>query len=394
MGRLKIVQVIASTAVRYGGPQQVLRDLCEALVKRGHQLSLVTTDLDRQERLGSESVGQAFGPEVDVAVARTMWPRSYGFAPRLVADLRKRIPAADLVHIHGIYQFHTVAACTLAHRYSVPYVVHIHGALTPYHRSKKRWKKVPYEALIERRNLRRAAAVITMTQAERESFSAWLPGARCVVVPPAIDSSLFAADEVAKGAREQPHSPLNGNALVTFIGRLTEKKGLDLLVDAFSRIARRHPGARLVIAGPDDEGIAQRLRRQAAGMGLADRVSLTGLVTGEAKRELLRASRIVVLPSKDESFGVAIAEALAVGVPVVVTREVALADDILDAGAGRVIPRDAAALGEAMSELLGDHAARSEMAANARRLAKESFSTEAVITKLEDVYRLVVGQGL
>ena len=361
---------------------------------RGHELSLVTTDLDGPERLSADSVSQLFGPEVDVAVARTRWPRSYGFAPSLIADLRERIPAADIVHVHGIYQFHTVAACTLARRYSVPYVIHIHGALTPYHRSKKRRKKIPYHALIERRNLRRAAAVIAMTQAERDSFAAWLPGGRCVVVPPAIDPSLFAGNEAPKEARGRSRGASNGDALVTFIGRLTEKKGLDLLVDAFGRLAGRYPGARLVIAGPDDEGIGQKLRRQAAGMGLADRIVLPGLVAGQRKRELLQASRIVVLPSKDESFGVAIAEALAVGVPTVVTREVALAGDILDAGAGRVTARDSAAFADAMSEILGDDVARSKMAVNARRLARQSFSSEAVVSKLEEIYSAVSDRGM
>jgi len=310
-----------------------------------------------------------------------------------VSELRGRIPGADLVHVHGIYQFHTAAACLLAHRHSIPYVVQIHGALTPYHRSKKRWKKRPYEVLIERRSLKRAGAIIVMTQAEKESFAAWLPSAHTVVVPPAIDSSLFRQSDVRTGVLDTLPAGLGRRTLITFLGRLTEKKGLDVLLDAFHRLSGSHPDVQLVVAGPDDEGIGDGLTREAARLGIADRVSLTGLVTGDAKRELLSASRVVALPSEDESFGVAIAEALAVGTPVVVTREVALADDILREGAGEVVPRDGAAFATAMARLLADDTAWSEIGARGRRFAEQSFSGEAVMTRLEDVYRDVCDKG-
>jgi glycosyltransferase involved in cell wall biosynthesis len=393
VGHLRIVQVITSTAERYGGPQRVVRDICEGLVARGHRVSLVTTDLDGPSRLRESDVRRAFGPDVDTSVSRTIWPRSYGLAPSLVSELRARIPQADLVHVHGVYQFHTVAACALARKYSIPYVVHVHGALTPYHRSKKQRKKRPYEVLIERRNLERAGATIVMTQAEKESFAAWLPSAPTVVVPPAIDSSLSRASDVRTGVLDQLSERAERRRLITFLGRLTEKKGLNVLLDAFGRLAGSHPDAHLVIAGPDDEGLGDELTREAARLGIGDRISLVGLVTGDAKRELLSASRVVALPSEDESFGVAIAEALAVGTPVVVTKEVALADDILREGAGKVVGREGAAFATAIAGLLADDAAWSEIAARGRRFAERLFAGEAVMTRLERVYREVCDQG-
>lgn len=385
--------MITSTAQRYGGPQRVVRDLCDGLAAQGHRVSLVTTDLDGPSRLTESDVRRAFGPGVDTSVSRTIWPRSYGFAPSLVSELRARIPRADLVHVHGIYQFHTVAACALARRHSVPYVVHVHGALTPYHRSKKSWKKRPYEYLVERRNLERAGATIVMTRAEKESFAAWLPSARAVVVPPAIDSSLFRVGDVRTGVLDQLPVRSNRRVLITFLGRLTEKKGLDVLLDAFQRLAGSHPDAHLVVAGPDDEGIGHELTQEAARLGISDRISLIGLVTGDAKRELLSASRIVALPSEDESFGVAIAEALAVGTPVIVTRDVGLADDIIRQDAGKVVARDGAAFASAMTELLTDDATWSEIAAHGRRFAQQSFAGDAVMARLERLYRDVCDRG-
>lgn len=383
MAPLKVIQVITSTAERYGGPQRVVRNLCEGLVARGHRISLVTTDLDGSARLQECDVQRAFGPEVDTSVSRTLWPRSYGFAPSLVSELQARLHETDLVHVHGIYQFHTVAACALARRHSVPYVVDVHGALTSYHRSKKAWKKRPYERLVERRNLECAGAAIVMTRAEKQSFTDWLPGARTMVIPPAIDSALFQRGEVHTGVLE----PLPESAtLITFLGRLTEKKRLDVLLDAFWRLQQSIHGVHLVIAGPDDEGIGSGLQREATRLGIGDRVSLIGLVTGEAKRELLSASRIVALPSEDESFGMAIAEALAVGTPVVITREVGLAEDILEEEAGRVVSRDGAAFAGAMAELLTDATTWSNMAERGRRFAQRSFTGEAVIANFESLY--------
>jgi glycosyltransferase involved in cell wall biosynthesis len=367
--------------------------LSQGLVEQGHTVSLVTTDLDGPLRLSANSVEKkAIGSEIDLAVARTWWPRAYGFAPRLIPELRRRIHSADLVHIHGLYKFHTVAASRLARHYSVPYVIHIHGALTQYHRSKKRWKKGPYEALIERHSIEGAAAVIAASRAEKDAFTAWMTEPRCVVVPYVIDSELFsAADSTPRNSGEFGTS-FQGDPVVTFVGRLTEKKGLDVLVDAFGQLVERYPDARLVIAGPDDEGIGQRLTRQARRMGVLDQVVLPGVVTGRAKYGLLRASDLMALPSKDESFGVSIAEALAVGVPVVVTEEVALAGEVRDAGAGKVAVRDGRAFAEAMAEVLGDDRERSVMAKNARRLALR-FSSETVIATLESVYHTVTAQG-
>jgi len=370
----------------------VVRDLCADLVRRGHRVSLVTTDLDGRSRLRESDVRRAFGPEVDASVCRTTWPRNYGFAPALVPRLRARVPRADVVHVHGVYQFHSLVACSIARRYSIPYVMHVHGALTPYHRSQKGWKKRPYEALVERRNLVRAEAVIVMTQAERESFAAWLPNARTVVVPPAIDSSLFRAGDVRTGVLDRLPEIADRRALITFLGRLTKKKRLDVLLDAFRRVAGSHPGSHLVVAGPDDEGIGEHLTKDARRLGIKGRISLIGLVTGDAKRELLRASRIVALPSEDESFAVAIAEAMAAGTPVVVTREVGLADDVLREGTGKVVARGGAEFASAIACLLSDDAAWSNMAARGRRFAEQSFTGDAVIAKLEGVYRDVCGR--
>lgn len=367
----------------------MVRDLCAGLVRRGHEVALVTTDLDGPARLRPADVQQAFGPRVDTSVSRTLWPRSFGFAPSMISELQARLPRADLVHVHGIYQFHTVIGCALARRHSVPYVVHIHGALTPYHRSKKGWKKRPYEALIERRNLEHAAANIVMTRAEERSFAQWWPNARTAVVPPPIDRSLFVGGRIRTGVLDQLPQP---RRLITFLGRLTEKKGLDVLVDAFQRLSPSDPEAHLVIAGPDDEGVGKALMQQAKRLGIDNRVSLIGLVTGDAKRELLGASRVLALPSEDESFGVAVAEAMAVGTPVVVTAEVALADDILKQGAGKVAARDGSAFAAAIDSLLIDDIAWREMAARARRFAADSFTDAAVLGRIEDLYLDVCGK--
>jgi glycosyltransferase involved in cell wall biosynthesis len=315
-------------------------------------------------------------------------PRGYAFSPRLIRDVWRATAKADVVHVHGLYQFHTLVAASAARRLSTPYVLHIHGALTPYHRSRKTWKKRPYELLIERSNLSRAATVIHMTEAERASFNERYSSAQDSVVPAPVAPELFASPEVEEIPPEL--GAFRGARLVTFLGRLTEKKGLELLVEAFAQVTRAHADAHLVIAGPDDEGLGRALLTRAAARRIADRVTLLGLVEGPSKRALLWSSSAFVLPSADESFGIAAAEALACGVPAVVTREVGLSKEIERAGAGIVVDRAVEPLAAAIGHLLGDARSAEALSRGAQRLAQEKFTVDAVCGQLEAVYRGVL----
>lgn len=178
--------------------------------------------------------------------------------------------------------------------------------------------------------------------------------------------------------------------IITFLGRISEVKGVDLLLASFMATAAEFPAAHLIVAGPDDEGIGVGLCASITASGLSDRVSFIGTVDGREKRALLQRSDVFVLPSAHESFGIAVAEAMAVGCPVIVSPDVALADLIQAAGAGIVAEREAGAISRAIARILADRSAAKAMGVAGRRLVEVEFTSGGIATRLEALYRTVL----
>ena len=381
---MKVSHVIGSAASRYGGPQRFVKDVCRGLASRGHDVTLITTDLDGPGRIDRRALQAEVGREINLVVCPVTPPIHYAFSPALVGAAKSAFTEADVVHIHGLYQFHSLVAGRAARRIGKPYVLHPHGALTRYHRSKKRWKKRPYELLVERRNLSRAAAIVHTTVSESVEFADAFNNSHGVVVPYPVDPALLNTGGWPRsGAR---WDSLRNTYVVLFLGRISEKKGLDVLVEAFARVAVEHDTAQLVVAGPDDEGLREDIERRVARHGISHRVAFPGLVTGAEKRELLEVSDVFVLPSEDESFGIAVAEAMACSVPVVVAPGVALSAEIGGADAGVVVPRTPDAVAAGILSLARDPAYARRVADAGRGLARSAFSLDSVISRLESVY--------
>ena len=363
--------------------------MCAALAERGHDVELYTTTIDGPRELDVPTGVPVETRGFSVTYSPPSRPRSYSTSPRLAVALRRRIGSFDVVHVHSLYLFHGAVAGFLARRARVPYVVRPHGTLDPYHRAARPRRKAVYDRFVERRNLDRAAAIHCTSLAEQRAVDALGFRAPSVVVPLGIHHEQLerSADP---SALLRAHPELEGRTLVTALGRLTPKKGLDLLVDAFARLVL--PDAHLVIAGPDDEGLGTELRRLVAARGLDARVSLTGIVTGEAKVALLQRSAVFALPSEDENLGVALLEAMAAGVPVVTTRGVAVHEEVERAGAGLVVPRTVDDVARAVGALLDDPARREAMGASARLLVRTTFAWDRVAPVLERMYGDVLGR--
>jgi glycosyltransferase involved in cell wall biosynthesis/SAM-dependent methyltransferase len=315
-------------------------------------------------------------------------PNRYMASWSMLADLRARISSFDIVHIHGLYRFHGVAAAAVARSRGVPYVVQAHGSLDPWHRNQKRHAKDLYHAVIEDRIIGGAGALLCTSRHEQRSIRALGYAVPTEVIPVGINAhelrvpgnaSILAANAIPVDAQ-----------IVSYLGRISAKKGVPLLVDSFRRTARTFPRAHLVIAGPDDEAIGQNLTQFIADAGLADRVTFLGVVDASQKATLLQRSAAFVLPSSDESFGVAVAEAMAVGCPVVVSPGVAIQDLVSSAGAGLVRERQPSLIADAVAEILGDHARRAAMGKAGRRLVDEQFSWSMVAARTEILYESVM----
>jgi glycosyltransferase involved in cell wall biosynthesis/SAM-dependent methyltransferase len=310
----------------------------------------------------------------------------------MLADLSRRESTFDVVHIHGLYRFHALAAAAVARARGVPYVIQAHGSLDPWHRQKKRHAKDLYHALVQDPIIRGAASVACTSRREQASIRDLGYAVPTWVIPIGTNADELRTPEVPDFAAA---TDIGVDAqVITFLGRISEKKGVPLLVDAFRIAASAFPRAHLLIAGPDDEGIGRGLAPMIAEAGLAGRISFLGVVGGAQKRALLQRSDVFVLPSADESFAIAVVEAMAVGCPVVISPEVAIEGVVRASGAGLVVGRDPSAIASAIGTILTGPALAAAMGAAGRIAVDQQFSWPTVATQMEAMYEAVVNTTL
>jgi glycosyltransferase involved in cell wall biosynthesis len=244
------------------------------------------------------------------------------------------------VTVHGIWQYQSQAVRAACCRAGVPYFLFVHGALDPWFRERypgKHAKKALYWRLFEHRTLRDAQAVLYTCEEERRlapnSFAPYQ--AREAIVglgieeppgDPALQCEAFLS--------ANPH--LRDKRILLFLGRLHPKKGCDLLIEAFSRVCHRDESLHLVVAGPDESETEAGLRMLAESLRVGDRISWIGMLNEDAKWGAYRAADAFVLTSHSENFGIVIAEALACGLPVLISDKVNIWREIERCGAGLV----------------------------------------------------------
>jgi glycosyltransferase involved in cell wall biosynthesis len=372
-------------AVRYGGPIYSVHALCSALAQRGHEVHVYTTNIDGP---GVSAVTVDTPTEMD-GVTVTYFPTARGRrlfrSPAMGARLVSTVASFDLIHLHSVFQWPTSAAAARARRHNVPYVLSPRGMLVAdLIRRKSRWPKTAWIELFERRNVERASAVHVTAGLEADELAKLgLRIGRMAVVPNGIDRQ--AASEQPAHLGEDYGPP---GARVLFLGRINWKKGLDRLIPAMAHA----PNAHLLIAGNDEENYTPVLEALADSCGVRRRTHFLGPVFGSEKWRLIGAADVFALPSYSENFGIAVLEAMACAVPVVVTPEVGLADAVRETGAGVVVEGNAEAVGRALAELIADPQRRRALGSAGRKAAAERFSWPAIAEQMEALYADVLGR--
>lgn len=385
---LSVLHVIPSVAPSMGGPSTTVVMLCRTLAARGHKAEIFTTTAG-----GTQPPEHPIGIPTEVGGVRLTYFRrqldiTYSPSLSLVASLGHRAGSFDLIHFHGTYQFGVLTGSAVGRLRGVPYLMCPHGALDPHLRRRHALRKRLYFSLLERPLFNRAAAIHYHTEEE------WrLAEPIGLVAPPAIVPAGVNLEEYAHlpapGEFRAAHPRLADKQLVLFLSRLHEKKGLDLLAAALPSILRAVPGAHLVVAGPDS-GYEATFRRLLCDHGVAGHVTFTGMLTGRAKLAALRDADLFVLPSYTENFGLAVVEALAAGLPAVISDRVNIAADLKAEGAAAVIPCDAGALASQVSALLLHPEQRQALAREGKRTVAERYTWEACAQRLEVVYRAIL----
>ncbi|MEJ7783703.1 MAG: glycosyltransferase [Solirubrobacteraceae bacterium] len=295
-------------------------------------------------------------------------PHRLAFSPSMARGLARVTNQYDLVHIHSLWLFPQFAAQWAARRARVPYVVSPHGALDPYLRRHGRVRKALSDVTWQRRMLRDAALMHITTEEEGELIATIAPATPRYIAPVGVwtDRLRSTGDAARFRARFLGGSDAE---VVLFLGRITYKKGLDLLIRSFAHVARESDGPMLVIAGPDDEDLRPRLEQLVRDEGLVGRVVFTGPVYQDDRADAFAAASVWALSSYTENFGVAVMEALAVGLPTIVSTEVNLAGVIREHRAGVVAGTTPEEFGAALVNLLADKEGRAELGHRARALA-------------------------
>ncbi len=371
---MKILRSIHSVNPAIGGPIESVKQSSAVLARRGHTVELVSLDSPndpwvRECPLPVHAFGSGRG--------------GYSYAPGLVPWLREHHREYDAVIVQGIWQYSSFGVWRALHGTDTPYYVFPHGMLDPWFKRTyplKHLKKLLYWPWGEYRVLRDAAAVLFTSEEERrlarESFALY----RCheVVVNYGTAAPTFdLAAARAEFLQAFPH--LGGKRVFLFLGRLHEKKGCDLLLEAFASIRQSHADAELVLAGPcrDDAYLAHL--EQLAG----DAVTFIDMLTGSLKAGAFAAAEVFILPSHQENFGIAVVEAMACGVPVLISNKVNIWREIEKDGAGLVENDDVAGTERLLARWLATSAPeQAEMRANAARSFAARFDIERAVDSL------------
>lgn len=388
-------------AYQVGGPIISVSSLAEALVRRGHSVTVFTTNCNMSEDLDVEVDCPHMVDGVEVWYFRRQEPlkklfpflpyltKSLGllYAPAMARELKRIVPHVDLVHTHLPFIYPTYAGAHAASRYHKPLFYHQRGVFSPGRMDFRSFKKKLFMAGIEKPILRSATTLIALTDAEVETYQQFCPEIPCRVIPNGIDADQYRTVPVNSSVLNIPSAA----RVILFLGRLHPHKGADRLVEAFVRASSLIPNAVLVMAGPDEFSLGERLRDMVTESGLQHRVFFPGMVSGELKKDLLARADLFCLPSVGEGFSMAILESLASGTPVMISPGCYF-PEVENAGAGRVVAIEPEIMARTLVELMGNSHVLTEMGHKGRSFVAENYTWDMIAAKHEDAYRDGIGR--
>lgn len=370
-------------AYAFGGVPRAVEGLTRALVARGSSVTVLTTDAGTQTRRADAPLTETLhGVQVIRIPNRSVWARgrfnlSTPFDMGQAAE--SLLPQIDIIHCHEFRSVENLLVTPRAARRSIPLVLSPHGTLTLT--TGRGAVKAAWDRLLSPAVAKRFAAVVGLTAVETgEARAAWsrldiASEPRFATIPNGIDPADFAA--LPDGTPFRRRYGLEGASVVLFLGRLHPRKGVEVLARAF--LAANIPGAKLVIAGPDEGALA------ALHPLLNDRIVVTGYLDGSERLEALAAADLFALPAIGEGLSMAALEALAVGLPVILSPGCNL-PEVVDHDAGLVVEPQVEPLAAALWLLLTDPHRRMSMGANAQALVRSRFTWDSVAAQLEALY--------
>jgi glycosyltransferase involved in cell wall biosynthesis len=379
------LQVVSHLDPRYGG----LSTAVPALGRHLDEISHIGTSL-----AAFCVPGEHYEPEGYVHRQLTFWPASrkqWMSLPFRANPLRDEfaglVREVDGVHIHGLWEASTNVAAVTARKLGIPYIVSAHGMLEPWALRNHRLRKLFYSFLIESHNVRRAAGLHALSNAEARQFIRFGARTSIAVIPNGVD--IPASTNESLFLDSFPH--LRGKRILLFLSRLHPKKGVDLLLNAWTEISSNFPGAHLVLAGPDFDDTRAALEHMVAAKKLQSSVTFAGMLRDNLKWSAFASSECFVLPSHSEGLSVSILEAMGMGLPVIVTWPCNM-PEVREFQTGWVIPTTVPALTAAVSELFQNTPqTNGQIGARGKDLIATRFTWPIVAQQMADFYSWVQG---
>jgi glycosyltransferase involved in cell wall biosynthesis len=375
---MRVLHVIPSLAERSGGPAAAIVPMCRALQQQGIEVEIVTTNEGRSEIKADCLLA---GAGVPVRFFPVQLGASYKYSRPLATWLGQHVKEFALVHVHAVFNHASVAAARACRRADVPYVVRPLGTLDPWSMKQKPVRKHLFWYLFAKRLLAASAAVHYTAAAEKTAAEAYFGMNHGRVVPLGVNvNGLQNPEGVAN------YFPmLSGKPYVLVVSRLHPKKCLAELIEAFKSVPVQR--WRLVIAGDGPREYVEFLKGKA---DRSERIVFNGWVEGKQKEALMRGASLFALPSRQENFGLSVMEAMACGVPVLVTPQVNLAREIDDAGAGWIV--NLKELSNGLAGVIANDEERLQRGRVAYEFAKR-YSWEQVGRDLTDFYKEILKQS-
>jgi glycosyltransferase involved in cell wall biosynthesis len=387
---VNIVYVIPSVNPTGGGPIEGVKQMASVMQRNGHHVEVVSLDAPGAPFLKTFPLPlHPLGPGV----------MTYAYSKRLIPWLRENVTNYDVVIVNGVWQYNGFGVWRVLHGAQTPYVVFTHGMLDPWFQTTyplKHLKKMLYWRWGTYRLLRDARAVLFTCEEERVLAGQSFRPYRCneiVVKYGTADPKGNPHTELEAFYRLYPQ--LREKRIALFLGRLHEKKGCDLLIQAFAKVLAKDPNWQLVLCGPDQVGWQAKLNSIAEHLNIANRITWPGMLSGELKWGALRASEVFVLPSHQENFGIVVAEALACGVPALISNKVNIWREVQGDKAGIVGSDDLEGCCDILQTWLNmSGQQRSDMRDRARQCFQQRFEIQEAAKYLVDTLATLTGRDM
>lgn len=367
-----------------GGVVAHVSDLAKLMTDAGQDVTVITPNPEpRPSTLQGEGVPKVVGVERPKL-------RNALFTKRQLDHVMSLTEGADIIHLHGAWIPANIQIAARARRAKRRYIISPHGMLDDWCMSYHAARKHVFLSLAGRTFFERAVAIFFCAQGELEQAAHYIDNSAGRVVPAAMDLTPFTNLAGPAQARDEIAGASGDGPLVLFLSRVDHKKGLEVLLDAMSLIAKRRTPVPLVIAGTGEPRYVDKLKAQAAALGIADNVHFVGLVRGSAKVSLFERASLLALPTKQENFGLVLTEALAAGTPVITTKNVDIWPELEACNGGLIVDRTPEAFAAAIESLLDDPERAHNMGQTGHEWVHRDLSREVLSDRFLELYREAV----